>query len=617
MINSFLKKGSFLASFFIVNLLWISSPLCAEPEFNPKMSIDTKEITKLAGSPAWHALLHWDGRTHHINDQTFLLSHDNFSPENELFATLDYLYFGTSNPQCRFPARYLFLKKNLQLPELNIRVCNDLVEFENKAPIDQLYLVFASEDISRPTSMMGHVLIKISGSNDQEVKVEHAISFFTDIQGFNLTKIIYENMIYGKKGYFSLSPYQESLTRYNQLENRNLWEYELEGNDYTRQLIQYHFFELKQTNLVYLFKDYNCATLTQFIVAIAASDIASTRNIFGVTPTDVVKQAYNANLIKSVLLIPATRWKMRMLGDALDSGQKNLVKVSVLNNDISAIDALADEKTKYIAYTLANDYAKLQEEARDITPHRKIELQEKIEAGKSSLGSFHIDLSEYKNPIKTPDDSQFVMGAFRYRDSNYMKISFLPSSHKLEDDNRQYFGETELTLGEVSIALSLDSNAIFLDSFTLYGVSSLIPYNTFSGGISGRFRMGMQQQIYRDWERHGQAYVEGALGSTIAISSDINLYGLLGVGLASSRLDTYAEIAPEIGIVIKEVFNMKSIIRARRTIADSVEVPHIDELSITQAFYLNSKWSVFFKVKRITIGALREDEFALDVKQYF
>lgn len=614
MFNTRSKKGSFQASFFIIPLLFISSYLWAN---TVAIQFPTEQkITEIASTPTWQALIHWDGKTHHINDKNFLLSQKSFSPKQELIATLNYLYTENPDAVCRFPARYVFLQKELHLPTLNLDICDELKEFQNKAPIDQLHLVFASENLSQPSSMMGHVLLKVSGMNAQNIHVEHAISFYTNIDGFNIPKIIYTSMISGKQGYFSLSPYKEKLERYSEIENRNVWEYEIDTNNFTRQLIQYHFFELKQTNLTYFFGDYNCATLTQFVLAITTNKTPESL-FFGVTPTDVVKQTKNDGAIKSTSLIAATKWHIRMLEDSVAPKTKKQITASILNNRYEDIAKIENEQNRFIALQLAEDYKNLQKKNNKIDYQQADDLQNIINENRNNTPSFDIDLSDYKDPTKSPADSQLAMGGFRYFDDDYVTVNILPASHKLEDDNSQYFGETELTLGEISIASSLKNGSAFLNRFTLYGVKSLMPRDQFAGGLSGKFSIGMEQQIYNDWKKHGQFYINGGLGSTYALGNDISVYGLLSIGLASSTADTYTVATPELGMIIKEIFKMKSIVHAQRNFTDSAEIPNIDKLTFTQSFYVNSNWAAFLEAEKITIENKSNNQFSFWIKHYF
>ena len=62
-----------------------------------------------------------------------------------------------------------------------------------------------------------------------------------------------------------------------------------------------------------------------------------------------------------------------------------------------------------------------------------------------------IDISKYKSPNKIPSERQLSAGYVNLNREKYMKLSFLPASHLLNDYNREYFGESELKIASLSI----------------------------------------------------------------------------------------------------------------------------------------------------------------------
>lgn len=611
MIDFFLKKGSIFASFFIISIFSFL-PLVGHASTDE--IIDLLKVKTISSSPTWLSLLHVKDNKPYITDKSFLLTQKSFSSQAELLATLEYLYSGNIDAVCRFPARYLWLKKQLNLKPLDVSRCADLTEFETKAPIDEVYLAFASENITQPASMMGHVFIKISGLNEKGVQTNHAISFYTNIEGFNLPKIIYQSFFSGKKGYFSLSPYSEKLVRYNEKENRNVWEYKLDVDSFHKQLLQYHFYELKQTKLTYYFDSYNCATLMQFILGVINSKDFK-QGLFGTSPIDVVKQIENHNLYKNIELIPSKKWKLRMLNEYISHGSIKKVKQSSKFKSIKYLTDIKNTEERFIAYDILQTHIELN--GKDEKKDANSELLESIQLEKDKFNTFDIDLSDYKSPTKTPPDSQISIEALHFVDDEITIINLVPTSHKLEDDNRQYFGETSLILGEVAIARSQKYNSVFIDHLTLFESKSLIPHEYFTGGISGSFRIAAKQQYDVEFKKSTKSYIDGSIGKTYGIGPDINIYALLGGGLALSRGQLFTEINPEFGIIIREVFNMKSIIQYQHNFNDSQNIPDQYSLSFTQSLFIGKNWGLFGRAENVKILDRDEEKFSIWIKHYF
>jgi len=101
----------------------------------------------------------------------------------------------------------------------------------------------------------------------------------------------------------------------------------------------------------------------------------------------------------------------------------------------------------------------------------------KIIADISQDNKYTIDISNYKSPIKTTDESQIGIGFRRLSGNNFVKFYFLPISHTLLEDNRQYFFESSLKVGEIS--LLLNQHRIIIESFKFYSMTSLVPFDLF------------------------------------------------------------------------------------------------------------------------------------------
>ena len=192
-------------------LVFVSQAQAADNANHIQVLVEQAVAKKLYDSQIWLSLLHVINNKTYIEDHSFLLSNPNFSAKQELINSIQYLLDDNAdiNHRCRFPARDFWLRKQLNLPEVSYSHCLDFKEFLDKAPADKISLVYASENISQASSMMGHTLLKISGKNSHNFFVEHGVSFYTEVKGFNLPKIIYDSIIVGKKGYFALSPFYE------------------------------------------------------------------------------------------------------------------------------------------------------------------------------------------------------------------------------------------------------------------------------------------------------------------------------------------------------------------------------------------------------------------------
>lgn len=287
--------------------------------------IKTAIEKNLHKSYIWKSLLQVTNNKLNIKDPNFILSGDDFSLENELIKTIQ-SFFAVPNesfkhPICRFPARFFWIKSELGLNDSifpDVR-CPEFEEYLSRAPAQKIYLVFVSENVSQPSSMMGHVFLKLSGYDYKSNPVEHAVSFYTIIDTINIPLLIFKSTITGMNGFFSLLPYSEQVNRYLEVEDRNVWEYDLNLSEKNKILMYYHIWELKDLQMKYFFTGYNCATVIYNILSLSSENFLKNNKWLWITPKDVVKETYRNNLIVGTKLIPSDKWNIRMLSEALDN----------------------------------------------------------------------------------------------------------------------------------------------------------------------------------------------------------------------------------------------------------------------------------------------------------
>lgn len=554
------------------------------------------EILKLANElkvydkTEWKALLHYNQNLN-IKDKNFVNS-DNFSLKKELESTIESFYEPKENykninehPQCKFPARLLFITNELNISkdEFSKVDCEELKEYELKAPADSIFLVYASENVKIPSSMMGHTFLKYSGKNYQNNKVEHAVSFYTVIESFNLLKLAYQNTYSGMKGLFALQPYKNALSQYIDKENRNVWEYELKLSEYSKKLLYYHVWELKDKDMKYYFSSYNCSTVLYYILSLANPAIYDDKK-FWVTPLDTVKFLYKYDLIKYSKLTPSNEWLVKMLRENVASKDIDAIKSIVRSAEYEDVNTLG-----YYSYRLLDAYATLKHKNGELDINSYKNIQSKI-----PYDDKDIDISKYKSPNNIPHERQFGVGYARVDNENFAKLSFLPASHLINDYNREYFGESELKIGYLS--LLANSKKIELEEFTLYGMKLYIPYDTLTQDFSYQFEIAIKKEPSKEMKYTRALKVDGGFGFDFELAKDINIFILLNGGVKYDRYDKInLFLNPQIGGMIYEIFNMKSLFCYEPTFVSSDKI--YDKFLLNHNIFLSKNYKLFFNLE--------------------
>ncbi|MBV1774980.1 DUF4105 domain-containing protein [Burkholderiaceae bacterium DAT-1] len=541
--------------------------------------------------PRWHALLHYDGQKLNIRDPAFLLSGVDGTPRAELLATVQALYGNDPNMVCRFPARYEWLRSQFDLPELPLQACTEIQEFEQRAPSDRIVLVFASENVVQPSSMMGHAFLKLEHVNPDLTTNSHGISFFTEAQTLNFPKLMFDSTVTGKPGFFQLGPYQAMLANYLNHEQRTIWEFPIKLSAADLHLLRMHLIELKHAKLTYFFQDYNCATVVNFILAVGNPAIDT--HAAWLAPVDVVKRVQTANAADDAIVVPPPRTAVRVLGSQLDAAMLSSLHLTIRGQRNLPEQLSDDTDQAFIAARFAQVYNDYLLDRGDISTEQHHATAAQL---KPILNGVHADrtlnLTDEGNPAATPGKSQIRSGFIRDAGASQWTLGMMPTSHQLSDDNRRYGAENALSLFDTQLKYIPDRHLLTLDYLTIYGARSHIPYDTLAGGMSGEFRMAIEDTFNGQLEARRMFNLGGGIGLSTRVGRDMDLYMLSGGKLAMQPRYLAPQVSLEAGLILREVFNMKSIVSIRRTHGWHVLAGDYSEATWTQSTYLSKQWSL-------------------------
>ena len=314
--------------------LFACAPLYAAPH------LDDQRLQQLANDPFWLSLGHYEagkvsGWRSYVSDKKFFLAADGaHHPDAELKATVDALYapasLGEKHAQCVYPARTRWLKDRLQLTDLPAVGCNEFKQwFKDVAPHSAV-MIFPAAYLNSPSSMFGHTLLRIDQADVQSnntALLSYAINFGAYIEGSD-NSILYawKGLMGGYPGLFALVPYQEKLSEYRSLENRDLWEYRLNLTQVETERMVEHVWELKQIQFDYFFFDENCSYRLLELLQVARPSLRLTEQ-FPLTaiPTDTVKAVKEAGLVEKIDYRPSRERELLERAKPLDSDEQQWV----------------------------------------------------------------------------------------------------------------------------------------------------------------------------------------------------------------------------------------------------------------------------------------------------
>ena len=200
--------------------------------FSTSNSLELKnyiEEHKIYENSYWAKLLHYRNGISEIDSTNFFISNNGKEDlKEELFETINSLETGTNNVLCRFPLRVEWLKENI--PTLEEKIvpysCEELDKFLELTDVKYVTMVFPTAHINSPASMYGHTFLKV-GSDKETPLISNAINYAAKTDEKNGLIFAYNGLFGGYEGRYSIMPYYEKIKEYNNLEQRDVWEYDL------------------------------------------------------------------------------------------------------------------------------------------------------------------------------------------------------------------------------------------------------------------------------------------------------------------------------------------------------------------------------------------------------
>ncbi|AUC89179.1 hypothetical protein CW735_14130 [Alteromonas sp. MB-3u-76] len=596
-------KGSIVASFFLL----ISPFSLANYTSSDSLShFSEAQITAVANDPLWHLLLQLKNSHPIGGDNSIYIGQRFVSALDETKKTL-HLFKTNVDSVCSYPARLRLIQSYIPAFE-NVKpklLCKDYKEFLESVPADKLKLIYASENVTSASSMMGHIMLRMDGINNKGLFVKHGITFFTELDSLNVPKIMYNTLVTGKEGVFKVAPYEDFENFYLYEEQRNIWSYALNFSTEDKRFLQDFIWELGQQSPKYFFHIFNCATVTQLLVNIARpgklGDVAN-----WLTPLDVVKFAENNNLISSTEFTPSNKWKVTNLQNNLDTLRSAEIAKQVHSVDLSSL-SLSFVEAKYAE--ALNQYLR---ESNQIAQKRYEKNAKILTSVSEKFPGFALDVSEYPVPTDLQNESYLGIGYSHVDDSNYLKIRSFPVARRVEDDNRGVIGETELILADLEMRVGVDSDnlgTVYLDKAMLYQMISRIPVTQDITNLSSSFNIGINRVLSDERDQNLVFQTEFGVGLTKEITKGVGVYSDVILGAGANKEQQYLYVRPVFGAYIYTKFNNKLSLQIERTYNQYGSSQYLDEFKFGLHQYGISNAALDFNLSVQSIGQEKFTQF--------
>ena len=506
------------------------------------------EQTKLYENSYWAKLLHYKDGISEIDSDNFFISKDGKTDlKKELFETITALETAKSEVLCRFPLRVEWLKQNI--PSLENKIskyeCKELDEYLSLTDAKYVTMVFPNAHINSPASMYGHTFLKVSSDNDTPL-ISNAINYAAKTDDTNGLIFAYKGLAGLYEGRYSILPYYEKIKEYNNLEQRDIWEYDLDLTQEEINRLILHTYELKDAYADYFFFKENCSYNILWLLEVAREDLDLVSNFtFKTVPLDSIKILEKYNLIKKSNYRYSNMKKMKHIVEEKIKKKEHLEsfvnKDEELNENLSTDDKISylDFKIAYLQYQRSND---------------KIEKKEYIKKYLELLKqrSLYNKTSSYEiqAPIDPLDSHDSARVSFFYNTNDSFEFSLKPVYNDIYDISDGYLQGAYIDFFEINLKKQKDEN-VKLDRFTLLKIKSFAPRDMFFKPISWGIDLGYehfkeQSDYLKIKPELGLSYGQNKdfiymmLGSNVYYKSSKQLYSVgTNIGFVTNRFDKF------------------------------------------------------------------------------
>jgi len=526
-------------------LAWLALCVCAPLSATPK--IDNQRLQQLANDPFWISLGHYEaaklgGWRSYVSDKKFFLAADgNEHPDRELAATVQALYApasaGEKHAQCVYPARTRWLKAQLNLTDLPTLPCTEFKQWFKDVSPHSAVMIFPAAYLNSPSSMFGHTLLRIDQANvqsDQTALLSYAINFGAYIEGSD-NSILYawKGLMGGYPGLFALVPYQEKLSEYRSLENRDLWEYRLNLTQAETERMVEHVWELKQIQFDYFFFDENCSYRLLELLQVARPSLRLTE-LFPLTaiPTDTVKAVKEAGLVESIQYRPSRERELLSRAEPLNHEEQEWVlKVSADQKQLQepAFKAQPKDRQALIidaAYRLERYRANGQE--RD--PQRAQRSFELLRAINQNPAP-ELDIPQPGLPEDGHESRTWQAGIGTRGDKAFGEYGLRMAYHDLNDNAESFPLGAQIEILQMKLR-QYEGNHWQLQQFDLATIRSLTPRNELLQPLSWQVTGGLERVPGKHDDETLVSHVNGGGGGTWQLGDD-----MLGFALGTVRVE--------------------------------------------------------------------------------
>jgi hypothetical protein len=444
--------------------------------------INQARQAQLGQHPAWLALLHYKKETltgrfiSQADDELFFKSpQGKTDPEAELEADIKAFFepSASGHAQCFLPARWHWLKQQLGLSSEYDVSCPKLDKWMDSVSTDKLTLVFPAMYLGNPGSTFGHTFLRFDGSDS--IMLSQTINYAAAYDPEDsMPAYVYNGLFGGYQGVFLIRQYFETVQLYSDIENRDIWEYQLDYSpDEIRQLAR-HTWEVTGIRFDYFFFRENCSyRLLGMLDAVKPEGELTSGDAFPLyaIPVDTVRALEEKQLILKKQYRASLASQLQA-GFTYKNEEESAWVIQLAEGELSVAELEArvgDESQRVDIYELAYTLLQFRNQA-------SAQVAEDILEARSLLLTSTMDSIDETDPPEIGHESaRFALGGGDQNGDSYMDVVLRPAFHDLVDAPLGYVEGSEINVLDTRLRWFPDDNKMRLESLRFFNIVSLTP----------------------------------------------------------------------------------------------------------------------------------------------
>lgn len=620
-----MSRLSLVASFFVVLL---------QTSFMAQAQQPNTALSEVAQNSYWHHLLHY--RPQGImrktfsqgDDPTFFLSPEGMlDPLAELQAEVSAFAINNmadnQSAQCRFPARYFWIKQQLPQSKFIDQPCSDFDQFNQAIDGHSLTIIFPASYLNSPSSMYGHTLVRIDREDEKRSKLlSYSVNFAANADPTDNDIVFsYKGLAGGYPGVVSVVPYYQKVNEYSSLESRDIWEYKLKLTKPQVDQFVRHIWETQDTFFDYYFMGENCSYRLLALLDAAVPELNLAGEFpFKAVPVDTVRILHDQNLVQKITYRPSALTELNYMREQSPLQLQDLAQQLILQPDADLALALNDlsEAEQAQVLELAFAYSRyLSVQEKQASPElRKASL--KILSARSK-----ISLKDVFKSVPTPvirDDEghntqrvSIALGATE--DDIFTQLGYRLTYHDLLDPIEGYLPGAQIQMGNLNLRQYEDED-LRVEQFTLIDILSLSTRNNFVKPTAWRISTGFERLPGVD----GPGYwtINGGGGVAYDVLGGL-VYGLLEAELdAGSDIDKDYRVAAggQLGYLYQQGWWQTNVTAQWQDDLAGMSGQRT-EYKVGLAFNPSQNFQLRLNWHQLEVSQVKQDDWSLGLGVYF